>query len=231
MLKNTWKIARRLIFELFNSVILGGVNPTEWKFGNIIITLKCVPGTDINNYRSITLINCLSKVITSIVAQRIAEAVESSGLQNSFKKGHSCADNIFILNSLLELNKNRKLLSYLLVLDLQEAYDRVDRRVLFRKLQQLNFPTNLVTFLEDYYLHDCIVTEATGTWTNRQYQQKELRQGCQLSSLGIGIGIFKRLHGITMAVSDRLQKLAPKSMCQVISTRFKSQEKIFHKNV
>ena len=187
MLKNTGEAARRIILELLNSTVIGGVIPSEWKVGNVILTLKRIPGTDINNYRPITLISCLSKVLTSILAQRIAAAVESSelagDLQNGFRKSRSCADNIFILNSLLELNKNQRLKSHLLFIDLQEAYDRVDRRTLFRKLEQLNFPGSLVRLLQDYYLHDCIVTEAGGSWTKRQFQQRGLRQGCPLSSI------------------------------------------------
>lgn len=80
MLKNTGEAARRIILELLNSTVIGGVIPSEWKVGNVILTLKRIPGTDINNYRPITLISCLSKVLTSILAQRIAAAVESSEL-------------------------------------------------------------------------------------------------------------------------------------------------------
>ena len=35
---------------------------------------------------------------------------------------------VTIFNSILEMNKSKKKLSYLLFVDLKEAYDRVDRR-------------------------------------------------------------------------------------------------------
>ena len=128
MLKNSGPLARYMILELFNNVLLGGVNPKDWKVGNVILTLKRSPDTDISNYRPITLISCLSKVLSKIIAQRISEAVEESGLagdlQNGFRKGRNCSDNIFILNSLLEINKDKKMLSYLMFVDLQEAYNR-----------------------------------------------------------------------------------------------------------
>ena len=42
-------------------------------------------------------------------------------------------DNIFILNSVLEFNCSKRMQSFLLFMDLQEAYDRVDRSILYKK--------------------------------------------------------------------------------------------------
>ena len=126
MLKNTSLETRQLILELFNDVLLSGVNPKDWKVGHVILLLKRAPGDDIANYRPITLISCLSKVLSKILAKRITVAVESSGiagdLQNGFRPGRNCSDNIFILNALLELNKSKKKLSYLLFVDLQAGF-------------------------------------------------------------------------------------------------------------
>ena len=64
LLKNSCVEARKLILELFNNVLLGGVNPRDWKLGDIVLILKRPPVTDISNYRPITLISCLSKVLS-----------------------------------------------------------------------------------------------------------------------------------------------------------------------
>ena len=126
MLKNTGMNTRLLILELFNDVLLSGTNPSAWKLGKVILTLKRSPEQDIQNYRPITLISCLSKLLTKIISDRISAAVESSGiageLQNGFRKGRSCADNIFILNAILDLNKSKKRKAYILFVDLQECH-------------------------------------------------------------------------------------------------------------
>ena len=93
------------------------------------------------------------------------------------------ATTLFILNSLLELNKSWKLKSYLLLVDLKEVYDRVDRNVLLAKLRQLNFPDRFISFLKDYYFQDNILTSSTGTRSRTQYQKRGLRQGGNLSSV------------------------------------------------
>jgi hypothetical protein len=67
--------------------------------------------------------------------------------------------------------------SYLLFVDLQEAYDRVDRLILFSKLEQMGFPSTFIDYLRDYYTNDYITTDAAGVRTRKQYQKRGLRQG------------------------------------------------------
>ena len=70
-----------------------------------------------------------------------------------------------------------------LFVDLKEAYKRVDRNILFVKLQQLNFPERFITLLTSYYFQDNVSTSSTGARSKTQYQQRGLRQGCNLSSM------------------------------------------------
>ena len=129
-----------MLLEMFNNVMTGAQIPSDWKIGDIVLILKKPPRTDINNYRPITLISCVSKLLTKILAKRVSTAVEKEDIigpeQSGFRPNRSCSDNIFILNSILEFNKSKKLLSYLLFIDLKEAYDRVDRGILLAKLTQ-----------------------------------------------------------------------------------------------
>ena len=187
MLKNTGVQARKMILDMFNNIMAGGLVPPDWKVGDVVLVLKKPPQTDVSNYRPITLISCVSKLLTKILAKRLSAAVDKEDIigpeQNGFRASRSCSDNIFILNTILEINKSKKLLSHLLFVDLKEAYDRVDRGILLQKLRQLNIPKTFINFLENYYFLDNISTEATGIRTAPQYQKRGLRQGCNLSSV------------------------------------------------
>ena len=120
-------------------------------------------------------------------AKRLAEAVEQDDIigpeQNGFRASRTCADNIFILNTVLEINASRKKLSHILFIDLKEAYDRVDRHILIRKLEQLKIPNTFVNFLKNYYFEDNISSATARHRTRKQYQKRGLRQGCNLSSI------------------------------------------------
>ena len=128
----------------------------------------------------------MSKLLTKILASRIAGAFEDAGVidtQNSFRRDLCCTDNIFSLNALLSLNRDKKRLASLMFVDLQEAYDRVDRGILLKKIKQMNFSPRLLAYLKDYYSGDCVVTDAVGVRLTQQYQSRGLRQGCNLSSI------------------------------------------------
>ena len=187
MLKNTGVQARKMILEMFNNIMAGGLVPPDWKVGDVVLVLKKPPQTNVSNYRPITLISCVFKLLTKILAKRLSAAVDKEDIvgpeQNGFRAPRSCSDNIFILNMILEINKSIKLLSHLLFVDLKEAYDRIDQGILLQKLRQLNIPKTFINFLESYYFFDNISKEATGFGTTPQYQKRGLRQGCNLSSV------------------------------------------------
>ena len=65
------------------------------------------PSDDPDNYRGITLLSCVGKLFTAVVNQRLTLYFEGKGLigdeQAGFRSGHSTLDNIYVLNSIVEL--------------------------------------------------------------------------------------------------------------------------------
>ena len=59
----------------------------------------------------------------------------------------------------------------------------MDRGVLLQKLKDMNFPAPFLRYLTDYYFLDNISTATPGVTTRKQYQNRGLRQGCNLSSV------------------------------------------------
>ena len=187
MIKNLPTVAKEKLLEIFNNALLSGSVPDDWRVGEVVLVLKKNPPTIIDNYRPITLISCISKLMTKMLAKRISAAVESSNIlgpeQQGFRKGKCCEDNIFIINSLLAKAASKKAVTHLMFLDLKEAYDRVDRPTLYKKLKQLNFPSSFISFLEDYYSNDTISSSSVGGPSRKIYLSRGLRQGCNLSSI------------------------------------------------
>ena len=79
-----------------------------------------------------------------MIAARLSVIVESSNLINEtqfgFRKGRGCMDNIFILNTVLERRVNEGKYTYLLFLDLQEAYDIIKPFYSYEKIRTTEFP-------------------------------------------------------------------------------------------
>ena len=87
---------------------------------------------------------------------------------------------------------------HVLFVDLAEAYDRVDRKILLYRLSQLGFPIEFLDFLKDYYSGDNISSKSGGRETLKQYLLRGLRQGCNLSSILFILYITE--------LADRLEK-------------------------
>ncbi len=72
------------------------------------------------------------KIYGRILTERLMQVTEKKvgDEQGRFRKGKSCVDQIFTLKMLMEeyFGKDRKL--YAAFMDLEKAYDRVDRKVL-----------------------------------------------------------------------------------------------------
>ena len=75
MLKNTGPVACKLLLEMFNNVMSGSQVPSDWKLGDVVLILKKPSATNIANYRPITLISCISKLLTRILAKRLSVVI------------------------------------------------------------------------------------------------------------------------------------------------------------
>ena len=125
--------------KLFNLVFDTGIVPENWVLGNILPIYKNKGDkTFPENYRPITLLSCLGKLFTSIINNRLtafAERYEKiSHSQAGFRKGFSTIDNLFVIQSLIEMTKSSKKKLYCAFIDFKQAFDNVWRNGLWSKL-------------------------------------------------------------------------------------------------
>ena len=90
------------------------------------------------NYRPITLLSCLGKLFTSIINNRLTAFAEKyekiSHSQAGFRKLFSTIDNLFVIQSLIEMTKSSKKKLYCAFIDFKQAFDNVWRNGLWSKL-------------------------------------------------------------------------------------------------
>ena len=114
--------------------------------GLITAVHKSGDKSDMSNYRSITVGSVIAKLFAMILEQRIASwaedhAVKAKG-QAGFRKEFRITDNIFILRSLIDKQRQTRLKGkagklYCCFVDFRKAFDTVPRAVLW---QVLDFP-------------------------------------------------------------------------------------------
>lgn len=99
--------------------------PDEWKEGMIYPLFKRGDKRRPENYRPLCLLSHARKVIESAVLTKVNFSFTPTRAQFSFQPGISLQQEM-----LTEDGNARRGLSHMAVLDLEKAYDRVDRRKL-----------------------------------------------------------------------------------------------------
>ena len=93
---------------------------------------------DPNNYRGLSIMSTIPKLLAQVLLHRLDTISETKQLraptQAGFRKGARLEDNILLLQTTLQHAKHLHHPVYLLFVDLQKAYDTVDRAKLWDTL-------------------------------------------------------------------------------------------------
>ena len=97
--------------------------------------------TECGNYRGISLVAHAGKVLLKIVATRLSAYCEARNLlpeeQCGFRPQRSTTDMMFGVRRLQELGRKARVPLFLCFVDLQKAYDSVDRALIWQVLARL----------------------------------------------------------------------------------------------
>ena len=102
-------ITINLITKLFNLILESGNYPTNWRKSFIILIYKAGDNLDLNNYRGISLQNCLAKLFSSALNKRLVRYYEDmfANQQFGFRANHRTTDSIFVLKTLISKYLNK----------------------------------------------------------------------------------------------------------------------------
>ena len=142
--------------EMFKVILKTGIYPKSWKESFTIPIYKPGDKNDPNNYRGVSLINCLPKIFNTILNNRLIKIIEDH-LSNSlfgFRENHRTADSIFVLKSLINkyIHKNKKKI-YACFVDLRKAFDSVWREALLYKLCKMGVGLHIFKLLKEQNLN------------------------------------------------------------------------------
>ena len=114
----------------------------------------CYNNTNLNNYRGISLQNCIAKLFSSVLNDRLNKHYEHiyANQQFGFRANHRTTDSIFILKSLISkyLNKKREKI-YACFVDLRKAFDSLWHNGLRYKLIQSKVGKKMYDIISDMY--------------------------------------------------------------------------------
>ncbi len=136
----------------FNKCLTLGEFPSAWKTSNITPIPKGIFSKNVINYRPISLLPIISKVLERCVYSKLVEhvSVHLHNLQFGFLKGKSTTAQLLrVLHEIGEL-LDKRVQTDAIYLDFAKAFDRVDHRLLVKKLHQYGICGNLLKWFESY---------------------------------------------------------------------------------
>lgn len=177
-----------VLLILCRLVITSGIIPGKWASSTIVSILKKGDATLADNYRGISLMPTVLKIITTVMARRLSRALESSGKLSKCQAGFRAAEEgIGQVAALYEIARRRAINTqetYALFLDFKKAYDTVPHEALFRKLELVGIKGTTLEFIKGLYRDStCAVRRCDGTPGETFPLLRGLRQGCPLSPI------------------------------------------------
>ena len=155
-IKSTLSSLLPIYLKLFNIIFDNGIFPESWVLGNIIPIYKNKgKAQNPENYRPITLLSCVGKLFTRIISNRLTKYAEEYNLLNDcqagFRKGYSTTDNLFIINSLIDIMKMKRQKLYCAFIDFKQAFDTVWRNGLWHKLETYCINGKCLKLIQNLY--------------------------------------------------------------------------------
>ena len=141
-------------------------------------------GTDQpQNYRPIALLNVMYKLLASIIQARISskmdEVIDKSRF--GFRKGKISSQPLFILRRTQEIQEEAALESHRLLLDWENAFNKVSQIRMIRAIRRLGIPESIINMIEATYFEPNYVIKDKDVTTTPRIQKTGIRQGCPLS--------------------------------------------------
>ena len=184
-LKGLGPVAMEQLREELNTILESGIIPKDWKESRVNLHFKGGDPRMLANYRPVTITSVAYKLMMYVLQERVDRWAEENNLfgefQGGFRQKRSADDNLFILERLTEMSNARGDQLLLAFIDLEKAYDRVDRKKLLDVLEKRGMSPGLVNLLAEVYSGDRVKFVLKDVETPFIEVTAGVRQGCPLS--------------------------------------------------
>ena len=155
----------------------------EMNVSKITLLPKTEDRSRIKNFRPISLLNTLYKVIAKIYANRMKPLLHHRILpsQTGFVPNRCILDNIFLAFEAIDWTLESNQSISLLLLDFEKAYDRVSWIFLEKTMEKMGFEKTWIQRVMSLNLNASAMIVVNGELSQAFNLQRSVRQGCPLA--------------------------------------------------
>lgn len=169
---------------LLNKCLHEGEIPDEWCDAEVTILYKKGNATDLENYRPISLLSTMYKLLSKIITSRLNnkfdlyQPVEQAG----FRRGFSTQDHLQTVHSLIEKAAEYNIELHMAFIDYRKAIDSLETWAILRAMEKARIDSRYTNLIRHIYnkavLHVRIDEDMM---TDQVKVEKGIRQGDSIS--------------------------------------------------
>lgn len=127
----------------------------------------------------------MSKIFCKILNNKLLEQIEENNIlfitQSGFIKGQECVAQATAFIEIMQRRKKENKSTFVIFLDLKKAFDHVNHKLLFEKLENYNINPYIINFIKKLYKNSKACIRINSHFTEFFPMEKGVRQGCPLS--------------------------------------------------
>ncbi|KAL5148302.1 Transcriptional adapter ADA2a [Glycine soja] len=191
--------------ELFNEIMRSKRMPEEWRRSTLVPIYK--NKGDIQNcanYRGIKLMSHTMKLWERVIERRLRKETQVTENQFGFMPGRSTMEAIYLLRRVMEQYRMAQQDLHLIFIDLEKAYDRVPREILWKALEKKGVRVAYIRAIQDMYDRVSTSVRTQGGESDDFPITIGLHQGSTLSPY-----LFTLILDV---LTEQIQEIAPRCM-------------------
>ena len=172
---------------LINQSLITGIFPSKFKVAKVLPLLKKPNNYNTGNFRPISLLNTISKILEKCVFNQVYDYFELNKLfyisQYAYRKLHSTESACLELIDKITHQLDSKQTPLCLFLDLSKAFDTLNHGILLSKLQYYGLSDTPIRWFTSYLTERQQYVELNGVKSNTSFINTGVPQGSILGPL------------------------------------------------
>ena len=177
--------------RIFNDMLVKGFEDTNWHITFFNLLPKSGDLLQPGNWRPIAILPVCYKIFAKVLYFRLRYILQAQqgDEQMGFQPGRRCDDALFVLETVVQKAVDKHMPLWMISLDLQKAFDRVEWRPLSEALLCQGVPAEYCSLIAALYSNQLGVLNADGTFNIT----RGVRQGDVLSPLLFNAALVQRM--------------------------------------